>query len=101
VQKVLKRAKEGLEVFFKGVEPQDSVGLTIFSNKINCGIELPCISFPARSRSSSVFTTTNSTFRRRPLRRTSGRIVFFIFRQPGHQSAPTSTNNGRPVTHIF
>ena len=30
----LKRAKEGLEVFFKGVEPQDSVGLTIFSDKI-------------------------------------------------------------------
>jgi Ca-activated chloride channel homolog len=30
----LKRAKAGLEVFFKGVEPQDSVGLTIFSDKI-------------------------------------------------------------------
>ena len=30
----LKRAKDGLEVFFKGVEPQDSVGLTIFSDKI-------------------------------------------------------------------
>src|SRR5215210_926377 len=30
----LKRAKGGLEVFFKGVEPQDSVGLTIFSDKI-------------------------------------------------------------------
>ena len=30
----LKRAKAGLEVFFRGVEPQDSVGLTIFSDKI-------------------------------------------------------------------
>jgi Ca-activated chloride channel homolog len=30
----LKRAKAGLDVFFKGVEPQDSVGLTIFSDKI-------------------------------------------------------------------
>jgi Ca-activated chloride channel homolog len=30
----LKRAQDGLEVFFRGVEPQDSVGLTIFSDKI-------------------------------------------------------------------
>jgi Ca-activated chloride channel family protein len=30
----LKQAKAGLEVFFRGVEPQDSVGLTIFSDKI-------------------------------------------------------------------
>jgi Ca-activated chloride channel homolog len=30
----LQRAKDGLEVFFRGVEPQDSVGLTIFSDKI-------------------------------------------------------------------
>jgi Ca-activated chloride channel family protein len=30
----LKQAKAGLEVFFKGVEPQDSVGLTIFSDQI-------------------------------------------------------------------
>jgi Ca-activated chloride channel family protein len=30
----LKQAKAGLEVFFRGVEPQDSVGLTIFSDQI-------------------------------------------------------------------
>ena len=30
----LTRAKAGLEVFFRGVEPQDSVGLTIFSDQI-------------------------------------------------------------------
>jgi Ca-activated chloride channel family protein len=30
----LERAKAGLAVFFRGVEPQDSVGLTIFSDKI-------------------------------------------------------------------
>jgi Ca-activated chloride channel family protein len=30
----LKRAKDGLQVFFEHVEPQDSVGLTIFSDKI-------------------------------------------------------------------
>ena len=30
----LERAKKGLDVFFKNVEPQDSVGLTIFSEKV-------------------------------------------------------------------
>jgi Ca-activated chloride channel family protein len=30
----LQRAKDGLEVFFRGVEPQDSVGLTIFSDHV-------------------------------------------------------------------
>ena len=30
----LERAKAGLDVFFKNVEPQDAVGLTIFSDKI-------------------------------------------------------------------
>jgi Ca-activated chloride channel homolog len=30
----LERAKAGLEVFFKNVEPQDSVGLTVFSEKV-------------------------------------------------------------------
>ena len=30
----LTQAKAGLEVFFRGVEPQDSVGLTIFSDQI-------------------------------------------------------------------
>ena len=29
----LERAKAGLDVFFRNVEPQDSVGLTIFSRK--------------------------------------------------------------------
>ena len=35
----LEQAKKGLEVFFRGVEPQDSVGLTIFSDKIQPLIE--------------------------------------------------------------
>jgi Ca-activated chloride channel family protein len=30
----LERAKAGLDVFFKNVEPQDSVGLTVFSEKV-------------------------------------------------------------------
>ena len=30
----LERAKAGLDVFFNNVEPQDAVGLTIFSDKI-------------------------------------------------------------------
>ena len=30
----LARAKAGLEVFFRGVEPQDAVGLTIFSDQV-------------------------------------------------------------------
>ena len=35
----LSQAKAGLEVFFRGVEPQDSVGLTIFSDQIQPLIE--------------------------------------------------------------
>ena len=35
----LSQAKAGLEVFFRGVEPQDSVGLTIFSDQIKPLIE--------------------------------------------------------------
>ncbi len=30
----LERAKQGLESFFRGVEPQDAVGLTIFSDRV-------------------------------------------------------------------
>jgi len=30
----LERAKQGLESFFRGVEPQDAVGLTIFSDQV-------------------------------------------------------------------
>jgi hypothetical protein len=64
-------------------------------NTISCGMPLPRISCFAVAASASASTCVKVTGRSAPRRARAGMTRCFIVRQPGHQSAPTSTSSGR------